>query len=88
MSATADTGTVLAVRSSAVDTRLERGLPPILNALTTGDPAPGEKERAPAVAPAGALQQQTAADVEPEDHLGGQIREDQRKSVEPNLLLP
>ncbi len=88
MSATADTGTVLAVRSSAVVARFERGLPPILNALTTGNPTPGEKECAPAVAPAGALQQQTAADVEPEDELGGQILEDQRKSYEPKLLPP
>jgi hypothetical protein len=33
----ADTGTVLAVRSSVVDARFEHRLPPILNALRCGE---------------------------------------------------
>jgi small-conductance mechanosensitive channel len=88
----ADFGKVKSESIRAVKTALDRAgidMPePIRRVRLQREPTPGEKERAPAVAPAGALQQQTAADVEPEDQLGGQILEDQRKSDEPNLLPP
>ena len=88
----ADFGKVKSASIRAVKAALDRAgidMPePTRRVRLQRGPAAGEAARTPVVGPEAAPLEEHAADVGPEDQLGGQIREDQRKSEEPNLLPP